>query len=207
MRFFRPLGLLRIFFPEAVFRMPARGKSICLTFDDGPFPAITPRILEILERHDVKAVFFLNGRQAATYPGLAAAIREEGHITGNHGYDHLDGWRTATVKYAENTAMADDLTSGRIFRPPYGRLKPAQYSKLAGKYRIFMWDLMPYDFDSGFGPAKSLEVARKLIRNGSIIVLHNNPESFAAEILEGIIIYARENGFEFVLPEKDGSFG
>jgi peptidoglycan-N-acetylglucosamine deacetylase len=207
MRFFRPFGLFRVFFPEAVFRLNAGEKSICLTFDDGPFPDTTPQLLETLERHDVKAVFFLNGRQADKYPRLAAAVREGGHITGNHGYDHLDGWRTGTQKYTENIQKADDLTSDRIFRPPFGRLTPSQYRILSRKYRIFMWDLMPYDFDPGFGPVKSLNITRKMIRRGSIIVMHDNPQSFAAEILDEILLFASENGFVFVLPEKDGSFG
>jgi peptidoglycan-N-acetylglucosamine deacetylase len=207
MRLYRPFGLFRRFFPEAVFRLTGGGKRICLTFDDGPYRETTPSLLEILDRRAVKAVFFLSGRQAVKYPDLAAGIREAGHIIGNHGYDHLDGWRTGTRKYAEDIAGADDLTSDRIFRPPYGRLTPAQYRKLSLKYRIFMWDLMPYDFDRGFGPSKSLYVVKKLIRNGSVIVLHDNPRSFAAEILEEIILFASDNGFVFVLPEKDGSFG
>jgi peptidoglycan-N-acetylglucosamine deacetylase len=207
MRLFRPFGLFRRFFPEAVFRLPAGRKNICLTFDDGPFPETTPHLLKILDRHAVKAVFFLNGRQAEKYPALACNIRKGGHVAGNHGYDHLDGWRTDSRKYAENAAKADALTSDRIFRPPYGRLTPAQYKKLSRKYRIFMWDLMLYDFDPDFKSAESMNMARKLIRDGSIIVLHDNPESFATEILEEIIMFASENGFAFVSPEKDGSFG
>ena len=77
-------------------------------------------------------------------------------------------------------------------------MRLSQYKKLRKKYRIVLWDLMPYDFDKGFGTARSLLVLKKKIRPGSIIVLHDNPTSCANSILDEFIIYAFDSGYRFL---------
>jgi peptidoglycan/xylan/chitin deacetylase (PgdA/CDA1 family) len=94
LRLFRPGIFSRVFYPGAFFRFRTREKVLCLTFDDGPDPESTPEILEILAARKVKALFFCTGRNAELYPRLVQQIRAAGHITGNHGFDHLNGWKT-----------------------------------------------------------------------------------------------------------------
>lgn len=201
MRLFRLPLSARILYPGAVFRIAGAEKILCLTFDDGPDPLSTPVILDILRIHDVKAVFFCNGRNAEKFPGLITQIREEGHLTGNHGYDHFDGWRTKTRKYIDNVKLASSLTSDRLFRPPYGRLRATQFRELKKNFIVVMWDLMPWDFDDSFGKERSLVVLKRKIRPGSIIVLHDTTASSCTSIISEFIDYALDTGYQFILPE------
>ena len=146
---------------------------MCLTFDDGPDPDSTPQLLDILDKHDIKALFFCDGRAAEKYPDLINRMISKGHIIGNHGYNHLNGWKTSLKKYIADVVNAAPYTSSGLFRPPYGRLRFNQYRELKEKYKIVFWDIMPYDFDRSFGSGNSLRVLKKKLRRGSIIVLHD----------------------------------
>jgi peptidoglycan-N-acetylglucosamine deacetylase len=196
MRLFRPcfIGWL---YPEAIFRIKTREKLLCLTFDDGPDPDSTPHLLDILDKHDIKALFFCDGRAAEKYPELIDQIKKRGHLTGNHSYNHLDGWKTSRKRYVADVANAAPYTSSTLFRPPYGHLRFYQYRKLKETYKIIFWDLMPYDFDDRLGSKKSLLILKKKIRSGSIIVLHDNQNSKFPEFIEEFISYAIKEGFRF----------
>jgi peptidoglycan/xylan/chitin deacetylase (PgdA/CDA1 family) len=186
-------------YPGSVFRIKTNEKLLCLTFDDGPDPASTPQILEILGKHNIKGIFFCNGRAAENYRELMDLIVAGGHSIGNHAYTHPDGWRTGSQGYIADVSKASRFTSTTLFRPPYGRLRIKQFRILRGKYNIVFWDIMPYDFDVNFGSEKSLRILKKLIRPGSIIVLHDNPGSSALKFLPEFIDYAMTNGYEFVI--------
>lgn len=198
MRLFRPFFLLKLFYPKAIFRINTDNKELCLTFDDGPHPDSTPRILSILGTHNLKAIFFCSGEAAEKYPWLIALIISKGHIIGNHGYRHLNGWITNTQVYVNNVLKAAKFTSPYLFRPPYGRIRPAQFSELVKKYRIVFWDLMPYDFDIQMSSEKILRVMKKRIRPGSVIVLHDKPSSAVFSVLGEFVSYAESEGYEFV---------
>jgi peptidoglycan-N-acetylglucosamine deacetylase len=200
-RLYRPSFVVRWFYRKAHFRLKAEGKILCLTFDDGPFSASTENILKVLGKKGVKAIFFCSGRQASLNPALTDAIRSDGHLIGNHGFLHLSGFRTATGEYLRNCDDASVFTSDKLFRPPYGHLTLTQYRKLSHKFRIFIWDLMAYDFDKNFGARRSLDILKRKIRPGSIIVLHDTPESSVLEFLEEFIEYCRAEGYRFVLPD------
>jgi len=200
MRLFRPFFLLRLFYPEAVFRIKTRNKELCLTFDDGPSPHSTPQILDILEANNIRGLFFCSGQEAEKYPSLISLISSKGHITGNHGYNHLDGYVTNTQVYIRNFSKGAKFTSGNIMRPPYGRIRTSQYSELSKNYRVFFWDLMPYDFDPRMTSQKVLNSLKKRIRNGSVIVLHDKPSSSVLSFLDEFIKYAKDNGYRFVIP-------
>ena len=200
MRLFRPCIFSGWLYPEALFRIKSTEKMLCLTFDDGPDPASTPGLLDILDQYHVKAVFFCSGQAAEKYPSLVEKIKEKGHIAGNHGFSHIDGWKTNTEDYCENADHASRFLPGRLFRPPYGRITISQYRKLKKKFRIVFWDLMAYDFDAGFGAAGSLSVLKRKIRRGSVIVLHDKPQSSANSILPEFLNSAISRGYRFVLP-------
>jgi peptidoglycan/xylan/chitin deacetylase (PgdA/CDA1 family) len=204
MRLFRPFFLLRLVYPEAIFRVRTTEKELCLTFDDGPHPDTTPHILEILEARNVKAVFFCSGREAEKYPELVNLILLKGHLIGNHGYIHLNGWKTNVSEYIENAARAELFTSPGLFRPPYGRIRLAQYCTLVKKYRIVFWDLMPYDFDEKIDSKRVLNILKKKIRPGSVIVLHDKTSSLCLSFLEEFIKYAEDDGYKFVTSPLSG---
>jgi peptidoglycan/xylan/chitin deacetylase (PgdA/CDA1 family) len=198
MRLFRPGLFAGCLYPGALFRIKTTEKRLYLTFDDGPDPVSTPRLLDILRKHEISAVFFCNGDAAEKYPELIHLIRHDGHLIGNHGYSHLNGWRTDGVKYVNDIKRASKLTSDIILRPPFGRLSFRQ-ARLLRPYKLILWDIMAYDFDSSFGSKKSLTILKRKIRPGSIIVLHDSESSCANMIMEEFIIFAVNEGYRFEL--------
>ncbi len=202
MRFFRPLWFSRLLYPDALFRVKTKEKVLYLTFDDGPVAEITFPLLRILSDNMVKAVFFCNGEAAVANPQIMSAIKTSGHVIGNHGFSHPDGVLKNTKEYLEDINKASEVTSKKIFRPPFGRMKRSQYLMLKAIYKIIMWDIMPYDFDPEFGAVRSLAVVKKLMRPGSIIVLHDNNKSNMLELIEEFIIYSKKEGYRFdIIPE------
>lgn len=199
MRLFRPVFISGWLYPEALFRIRTTEKVLYLTFDDGPDPVSTPRLLDILKTYDIKALFFCDGRAAEKFPDLVNQIRTEGHLIGNHGYSHFDGWHTDTDKYINDITRASDFTSDKIFRPPYGRLSVMQKKRLLKSYKLVFWDLMPYDFDKTFGRGKSIRTLKNKIRPGSIIVLHDKESSCANEIIGEFVTFAVSSGYRFEL--------
>jgi peptidoglycan/xylan/chitin deacetylase (PgdA/CDA1 family) len=199
MRLFRPGFLAGCLYPEAFFRIKTTDKVLYLTFDDGPDTVSTPQLLDILARHNIRVLFFCNGNAAEKNPDLMKLIISRGHLIGNHGYSHLDGWRTDSKKYIEDVRKASVFTSDKIFRPPYGRLSIKQKRKLSGSYKIIFWDIMAYDFDTAFGAERCLNLLKRKIRPGSIIVLHDKVSSCANDIVEEFIIFAKVEGYRFEL--------
>lgn len=197
MRLYRPFVFLKLLYPDAVFRINTGDNDLYLTFDDGPSPESTPRILDILEVHNVKATFFCNGQEAEKYPELVNLTIKKGHLIGNHGYHHLSGLKTKHIEYIENISRAAPLTSADLFRPPYGRLSLAQYRELIKAYTIVFWDLMPYDFDRKMSSEKVLNVLKNKIRPGSVIVLHDITCSTLLSFLGEFIKYAEDEGYRF----------
>ncbi len=109
---------------------PRRAGEIALTFDDGPNPVWTPRLLEVLDRHGVKATFFLVGKYASQEPVLTKLLSNNGHLIGNHTWSHPNLALTAPKKVREelrNTKDALEQITGkpvRHFRPPFGARRP-----------------------------------------------------------------------------------
>jgi peptidoglycan-N-acetylglucosamine deacetylase len=201
MRLFRPGFLQRILYPGSLFRVKTGGKVLYLTFDDGPDPSSTPLLLSILEKHQIRAIFFCTGREAEKHHDLIALLISKGHLVGNHSYSHTNGWKTSTTEYIADVARSAHFTSLSLFRPPYGRITPSQFRELKKRYKIFFWDIMPYDFDEEFGAENSLRILNKLIRPGSVIVLHDKAGSKAVSIIEDFIMLAQKRGFSFGDPE------
>jgi peptidoglycan/xylan/chitin deacetylase (PgdA/CDA1 family) len=201
MRLFRPGLLIRLIYPRGLFRIPTAEKVLYLSFDDGPDSGSTDNILSILENHGIRALFFCTGKKAETHPDLMGRIRSFDHVVGNHGYQHLDGFKTSLSDYSENIRQAEALTSASIFRPPYGRLTPSQYMAIKDDHLLVFWDLMPYDFDPDFPAKRSLDILKRKIRPGSVIVLHDDHRSSAHQYLDEFILYCLSLGYRFEIPE------
>jgi len=200
MRLFRPCFFAVWIYPDALFRIKTTQKHLFLTFDDGPDPGSTLQILEILRKHNINATFFCNGRAAKEYPDLINRIKSQGHLIGNHGYNHFDGWKTSKNRYVADVENAAIHTSSVLFRPPFGHLRINQFRELRTKYKIIFWDLMPYDYDESFGSVNSLGILFRKLRKGSVIALHDKPGTSALDFLDEFIKTSEKNGYQFSLP-------
>jgi peptidoglycan-N-acetylglucosamine deacetylase len=158
--------------PGMTFSMAGMADALYLTFDDGPHRETTPRLLELLGRHQARATFFCLGRNAEKHPVLIDSIISEGHAIGNHSWSHPNGWLTGTGKYMADVGRASGVIASKIFRPPYGRITPAQYMELKKHYKIIMWTRQFADYRPGFNPSS---INLEKISGGEIIVMHDSP--------------------------------
>ena len=172
---------LRWLYSSLVWRKKNRPNSIFLTFDDGPIPVVTPFVLDTLKSYHAKATFFCIGDNVRKHPEIFQTVIDEGHAVGNHTFNHLKGWDTDDDMYLENYQLCDNLVHSTIFRPPYGRIKYSQISKLKAlnpELEIIMWDVLSGDFDQGLSPESCLKNVLKNTRPGSIVVFHDSLKAF-----------------------------
>jgi peptidoglycan-N-acetylglucosamine deacetylase len=200
MKFYRPWPFMRCFYPGAVFRIGTRKKVLYLTFDDGPNPGSTEKLIEILDNSGIKGIFFCNGEAAEKFPELVKGLKANGHIIGNHGYYHLNGWSTSAKTYSDNVKKASEFIESRLFRPPYGRIKFCQFNRIKQEYLVFFWDIMSYDFDLFSDKEKDLTIIIKKARPGSVIVFHDTPGALSTRLLDKFIREAKNAGYSFELP-------
>jgi len=169
---------------DPLWRMPSGEKTAYLTFDDGPDPDVTPRLLEILARQEIRATFFLRGDNAQQRPELVCELIAAGHTIGNHTYSHANAWKVSHDEFASELQQATDILEEftgqplRWMRPPFGRITPngLRWCKKAGQ-KMVMWDVLPADFQP---TATAQHIARwteTRLRPGSIVCLHDNPKS------------------------------
>ena len=179
-------------------------KRLVLTFDDGPDETMTPRVLDVLKQHNIKATFFLIGEKVDRSPSIVKRIVDEGHIVANHTYSH--GGTFPLSSYAkvkdELQRCSDSIYEAvglrvALFRPPFGVTNP-----IIGKsvrqlgFKTIGWSIRSLDT---VGKSRDL-VAEKVIRQlhpGAIILLHDRCEN-ADILLEKIISSSIEKGYEFV---------
>jgi peptidoglycan/xylan/chitin deacetylase (PgdA/CDA1 family) len=173
----KPPYIARVLFPQLLWEVDTDAKEIFLTFDDGPHPEITPRVLEILDEFNAKATFFCVGDNVEKYPETYAAILEKGHKTGNHSFNHLNGWKTKNKDYFENIEQCRKRVDSDLFRPPYGRIKPTQLEVLNQQYNIVMWSVLSYDFDKNTSPGQCIANAIRHTKSGSIVVFHDSEKA------------------------------
>ncbi|MGQ9847471.1 MAG: polysaccharide deacetylase family protein, partial [Bacteroidales bacterium] len=121
-------------------------KYIYLTFDDGPTPKATPWVLTLLDKYQFKATFFCLGKNAKQYPKLIEEIFKHGHTIGNHGYEHLNGWKTKNKIYIENVEKGAYILKSKIYRPPFGKISPLQWLILKKKHKIIFWHYLSKDY-------------------------------------------------------------
>jgi peptidoglycan/xylan/chitin deacetylase (PgdA/CDA1 family) len=146
---------------------PARPGELALTFDDGPNAAWTPRLLDILAEHDVRATFFLLGSRAVTQPELVRRIAAAGHTIGNHSWSHPNLSRTRSSRVREELRRTNESLQQivgapvKFFRPPFGARRPAVF-RIARELGLepVLWNVMTSDWSQ---PSAD-EIARKLTK-------------------------------------------
>lgn len=170
----RPPFFYRMYFSEALWRMPQREKCVYLTFDDGPIPQVTPWVLDTLAHFGVSATFFCTGDNVARNPGLFDTLRAAGHNVGNHTMSHVQGIKMNTQDYLRNIEKAHDLIQTNLFRPPHGFMRPAQFAAIKERYTTVMWDVVTRDYSNKLTGEDVFHNVRRYTRNGSIIVFHDS---------------------------------
>lgn len=181
-------------------------KVIALTFDDGPHPKLTPQILEILDKYDAKATFFVVGKMAQSYPTVLKQIAQRGHEIGNHTFSHLsetpnnvEMLRNEIIK-TEDTVFKLCAKKTFLFRPPTGYCckNAVNMTKELG-YTTVVWDIDTRDWAHS-SPQKILQNVKKFASNGSIILFHdfigsNSPTPAALEL---VIPWLKAQGYSFI---------
>ncbi|HOP03632.1 MAG TPA: polysaccharide deacetylase family protein [Tenuifilaceae bacterium] len=186
-------------FPGFIWSIPNENNNIYLTFDDGPTETVTPWVLDLLAKHNVKATFFCLGKKVEMHPEIFERIKNEGHAVGNHSYSHLKGWETPTGQYIQDVDFANDLIGSKLFRPPYGRIKPAQSKLLRERYKIIMWDLLSMDYSRNTSRRRCANIVKNGMHSGAIIVFHDSKkaEKNLRYALPRVLEEAKNKGFKF----------
>ncbi len=194
-KFLRPL------WRNVIWRKDPSKKVIYLTFDDGPVPEVTPFVLDILDKYNVKATFFSVGENVKKHPETYEKILKLGHQTGNHTYNHLKGFDVSLEKYVENTKKAALLIDSKLFRPPHGQITFKQKNTLLQDYQIIMWDLITHDYNHKLSAKTILKTIKKHTRNGSIVVFHDSlkAKNNVLQVLPVAIEYWKSEGYGFEL--------
>jgi len=174
MYFVRSPKIFDFFYPDLIWRIQSAEKKLYLTFDDGPDNSVTPELLKILHQLNAKATFFCVGKKVKKLPGLVEQITEAGHSIGNHSNNHLKGRKVQTVSYLQDIKICNNLLDTKLFRPPYGSIKLNQIKQLKDQYKIYMWTVLPGDFDHKVSKEKCLFRSIKYTKSGTIIVYHDN---------------------------------
>jgi peptidoglycan-N-acetylglucosamine deacetylase len=177
-----PWWLSHLIYPRLIWKMPAGTEpAIYITFDDGPHLKATRYALDTLDQYQAKATFFCIGKNVAAHPELYSEIVDKGHAVGNHTNNHLNGWKSKTRNYLDNIQLASTRINSNIFRPPYGRIKRSQASRLlksAPSWKIYMWDILSGDFDRNITGKECADNVLKNIQPGSIIVFHDSEKAW-----------------------------
>ena len=163
---------------------------VALTFDDGPDPEWTPRLLEILEQHDARGTFFMIGEQATKYPELVARVASGGHAIGNHSWDHASfPLLSREQRFGQLRRCSETLGrhAGRMFRPPYGHQdNRSRFDLTLAGYDVVTWSVIEPDWLDRDAEGIVAGIAKK-IRPGAIVLLHDTlhdalqPEYFNRE--------------------------
>ena len=212
MHFFTVPSTIQWLIPSCTWRKEGQGKVIYLTFDDGPNPEITAWVMDELKKHQIKATFFCVGDNLKKFPEVAKKLLTEGHQIGNHTMHHIKGWKHKNVDYLKDIEdcdteirkiyeqMNDEKAQPRLFRPPYGQIKPSQIELLREKgYEIIQWSDLSCDYDKHLNCEKSLSALVKNAKPGSIVVFHDSEkaENQLKQILPSYLEAMLAEGFTF----------
>lgn len=180
------------------------GPYIALTFDDGPSAKLTPKLLDLLAAHHIKATFFLIGQNAAEFPDIVAREAKEGHEIANHSWSHPNFNKMSDEGVRSQLRRTDDAirsainSSPTLLRPPYGNITAHQKKWIHDEfgYKIVLWDVDPLDWRRP-GPSVVCNRIVKNTRAGSIVLAHDiHPGTI--EAMPCVLKELEEKGFKFV---------
>jgi peptidoglycan/xylan/chitin deacetylase (PgdA/CDA1 family) len=195
-----------------IYELFTREKVIALTFDDGPHPVYTPKILDILDEYKVKATFFMIGSRMEEYPEIVKEVSNRGHLIGNHTYTHHANLRIksltdvlAEVSRCQNSISRLSGQNSQLFRPPRGILSPAIITALQKQgYSIVLWSVSADHHDAPTPELMALRVI-KHAHPGAIVLIHDGRTESRWKDVEAtrlIIMYLAGQGYRFVTLEE-----
>ena len=180
--------------------------KIALTFDDGPHPRYTPKILDILDRYGIKATFFVIGENVKYYPKAFTEILDRGHEIANHTYSHITFSQAnlnrlpGEIEKCEAEILNFTENKPKLFRPPEGMIS-GELKRVASDmdYKVILWDLDTKDW-AHTTPKQICQNVTQNIKSGDVILMHdfigyNSPTPEALELFLPILI---ERGYKFV---------
>jgi peptidoglycan/xylan/chitin deacetylase (PgdA/CDA1 family) len=190
-------------------KLPPEKKVIALTFDDGPWPSSTAKVLDILKKNNIKGTFFVVGQNVKNYPDLTKRVVTDGHTIANHTwhhwYHHMNP-QVAAYEVANTTDIIYQTTGVKtsLFRPPGGNMRNgvAAYAK-SNKYAVIMWSSDSMDYSRPGVPRLINNIFREA-KPGGIVLMHDGggDRSHTVKALPEIISKFRKQGYEFVtVPE------
>ena len=202
--FIRTPWWLKKLYPAYVWDIRTKEKVVYLTFDDGPHPEATPFVLHELKKHDALASFFCIGKNVVAYPEIYKQILDEGHTTGNHTHNHLNGWKVKDDVYMKDILEASRHIDSSLFRPPYGRITSFQAKNLSAamkgkKVKVIMWEVISADFDESITAIQCLQNVVFKSTPGSIIVFHDSEKAFSKlqYVLPRVLQFFSDKNYRF----------
>ncbi len=195
--------------------VPAGEKYIALTFDDGPYPPYTGRLLDVLKQKKAHATFFLVASQAQRYPELVGRMAAEGHTIGLHGFRHRDFLKLTEEEKEQDLAMGKKVLqaiTGRepvFWRPPHG-FRDLSVTKMAGSkhLQVVNWSVIPRDW-TGIGKQEIYNRVMDKAEDGAIVLLHDGDSPFykasrqaTVDAAAPLIDSLREKGYHLVSLEE-----
>jgi peptidoglycan-N-acetylglucosamine deacetylase len=195
---------------------PQAAGLVALTFDDGPSPQLTPRVLDVLKKNKVKATFFLQGSEVVKYPGLVRRISNEGHVIGNHGWSHPD-FTTISAEQADReitrTNDAIEAVTGTepvLFRYPFGKESEAGNAVIRreGMWGGILWHWtapLPGDFECPGARGVQRYIERNSV-DQALILLHDAGDTIGCGVrqldyLQQTITSLKQKGYRFGVAE------
>jgi peptidoglycan/xylan/chitin deacetylase (PgdA/CDA1 family) len=203
--------------PSATPRAVCRAGQVSLTFDDGPAPGVTPRLVRILRDRHVPATFFMNGTKVAAAPRVARRVERSGFLVANHGYDHADMTAlseesiVSTIRRTDAQLRRAGTHPVPLLRPPYGAVDAEVYAGARRtRHAVVLWDVDPADWDHRSSAQIADSVLAQLRPRGrNIVLLHdgvvNSPRTVDA--VPRIVRTARRRGYCFVALDTSGQPG
>lgn len=176
---------------------------LCLTFDDGPSAGFTPRLLDRLRQHGIKASFFILGKHAHEEPGVVQAILSGGHDLGGHSFQHLHAWKTLPGAHCRDIVAGQNVVRAfggdpTLCRAPYGRRSLASWLQMERLgLRSAWWTIDPKD-STGLPHDVDVVLRRARDAGGGIVLLHDRRLNVAAQER-----YAPEDHENYVLTLVD----
>jgi peptidoglycan/xylan/chitin deacetylase (PgdA/CDA1 family) len=179
------------------------GNALYLTFDDGPHPDHTPRLLDLLARHGAQATFFVIGANAQRHEPLARRIVEEGHALGNHSWDHPHfdrlgrAARMQQIDRTEALLQSIDGQTAHDFRPPRGVATPGLLLDCAMRgTRLAYWSYDSMDYSQRAPEALLANIAAHPVRTGDVVLMHDD-SAHSLVMLETLLPQWRAQGHTF----------